>query len=221
MKGKRKAVTAVLAAVVLLTGALFGTLAYFTDQETVTNTFTIGKVGITLDEMDVKPDGTKDTDERVLENVYHLIPGTTYIKDPTIHVDEDSEDCYLFVKVENGISNVETAVKGKTIADQMKALDWVKVEGIDGVDNLYILRKGDGADKYAVSKGAEVVVFETFTIDGDKVVSVPEGEAVPEGKVDLEKYKTAAVKVTAYAVQKSGFEDSTPAQIWNATFGKN
>ena len=221
MKGKRKAVTAVLAAVVLLTGALFGTLAYFTDQETVTNTFTIGKVGITLDEMDVKPDGTKDTDERVLENVYHLIPGTTYIKDPTIHVDEDSEDCYLFVKVENGISNVETAVKGKTIADQMKALDWVKVEGIDGVDNLYILRKGDGADKYAVSKGAEVVVFETFTIDGDKVVSVPEGQTVPADKVNLEDYKSAAVKVTAYAIQKAGFEDSTPAQIWNATFGKN
>lgn len=217
MKTRSKALLLSLCAVLLVAASVLGTMAYLTDSEAVTNTFTVGQVHLTLDEADVKPDGTKDGDERVQENTYHLIPGRTYIKDPTIYVSDDSEDCYLFVKVENGIKDIEiNNDANKTIAQQMTSLDWNAVEG---VDDLYVLAKGD-ANKYAVSKGAKVEVFKNFTIDGDKVVNVPDGETVPEGKVDLSAYASATVKVTAYAVQAAGFENQTPKQIWDATFGK-
>ncbi|MBO5340791.1 MAG: hypothetical protein J6A62_07325 [Oscillospiraceae bacterium] len=216
MKTRSKALLLSLCAVLLVAASVLGTMAYLTDSEAVTNTFTVGQVHLTLDEADVKPDGTKDGDERVQENTYHLIPGRTYIKDPTIYVSDDSEDCYLFVKVENGIAAIETKETGKTIADQMTELNWVKV---DGVNDLYVLVNGS-ENPYAVSKGANVVVFENFTIDGDKVVNVPDGETVPEGKVDLSAYASATVKVTAYAVQAAGFENQTPKQIWESTFGK-
>ena len=72
-----------------------------------------------------KPTGerTKDPTEEDKDegNAYHLLPGQTYTKDPTIHVSDDSEGCYLFVKVENGIKNIEG---GKTIATQMAELRW-------------------------------------------------------------------------------------------------
>ena len=50
MKKKVLAVALALSALALILGA--GTIAYFTDKETVTNTFTLGKVDITLKEFD-------------------------------------------------------------------------------------------------------------------------------------------------------------------------
>lgn len=218
MKKTTKVWLTVLCAVMLTVGAVFGTLAYLTDDDSVVNTFTVGKVYISLDEADVKTDGTLDTNDRVTENEYHLIPGNTYIKDPTIYVDDESEDCYLFVKVENGIKDIETTETGKTIAAQMEALNWVAVPN---EKDVYVLAKGEGDEKfkYTVSKGATVEVFKNFTIDGDKVVNVRDGETVPNGKIDLTAYEEeeAKVKVTAYAVQADGFDTSLAA--WAATFG--
>ena len=47
-----------LCAVLLVAASVLGTLAYLTSQDTVVNTFTVGKVKTTLDEADVHPDGT-------------------------------------------------------------------------------------------------------------------------------------------------------------------
>ena len=219
MKSKHKALLLSMCAVLLAAVSVFGTLAYLTDKDTVTNTFTVGSVGLSLDEAKVNPDGTyvTDHDNRVQGNEYHLLPGHTYIKDPTVYIDADSENCYLFVKVENGIKDIETTADGKTIADQMADRGWVAVEG---ATDIYVLAKGtdDVKFKYTVSKGAEVEVFAEFTIDGDKVVNVPDGEVVPDGKIDLTAYAKATVVVTAYAVQADGFDTSLAA--WAATFGK-
>lgn len=210
MKIKSKALLLVLCAVLLVTASGLGTMAYLTDDDSATNVFTVGFVTITLDEADVDDDANKADSVTVngvvrdKANEYHLLPGHTYVKDPTIHVDANSEDCYLFVKVENGIEDIETKT-GKTIAKQMDELDWDKVAGVDGVDNLYILAKG--GDKYAVSKGAHVVVFENFTIDGSV-----------DNKT-LAQYDGKSIVVTAYAVQKDGFEGKTAADIWKTAFG--
>lgn len=95
----KKILTLCLAALLAVTAAVGGTLAYFTDTDAATNTFTVGRVELTLDETDVKPDGTKDTDDRVQENDYHLIPGHHYIKDPTVTVKAGSEPSYVRVLV--------------------------------------------------------------------------------------------------------------------------
>lgn len=187
MRTKTKALALALCAVLLVVTTVFVTMAFLTSKDTVTNTFTVGKVTITLDEADVKSDGTyvSNKDARVDTNEYKLIPGHTYIKDPTIHVADDSEECWLFVKVENGLANAEA--EGTTsIASQMAAKGWTKVDGTD----VYA---------YATKQvaGADVVVFDTFKI---------------AGTTDVSQYEDAEIVVTAYAIQADGF--ATAAAAW-------
>ncbi len=86
----------VLSAVLLVAASVFGTLAYLTSQDKVINTFTVGQVDIIVDEAKVNPDGTVVTGaDRVKSNEYHLVPGMTYTKDPTMTVVKNSEDSYV------------------------------------------------------------------------------------------------------------------------------
>ena len=73
------------------------TLAYLTDTDSVVNTFTVGSVQIELNETDV------DNDNNTKENAYHLLPGQTYTKDPTVTIKADSEPSYvrMFVTVQD------------------------------------------------------------------------------------------------------------------------
>ena len=200
MKTKNKALLLALCAVSLVTASVLGTMAYLTDNKKVTNTFTVGSVAITMDETKVGVDGKPvDGAAPVKENSYKLVPGQTYTKDPTIHVDPKSEDCYLFVKVENGITDIEA--NGSKVADQMATNGWVAVDKHPGV----YVKMNDGA--LQIVKGDEdVTVFETLTIDG----SVNGDE--------LKKYDGKSINVTAYAVQKAGFEKMNATQIWETAF---
>ena len=193
----KKKITAIFLCVALLATAIVGaSLAYFTDTDNQANTFTVGNVTITLDETDVDKYGVAIPDvPRTDANEYRLIPGHSYTKDPIIHVDSLSEDCYLFVKVVNGIKNYEAAT---TIADQMTAKDWKVVDADKGI---YVYAQGT-ADKTAVAAGSNVTVFENFTI-ADNANITASGAALN-------------VDVTAYAVQAEGFAEKTPAQIWTA-----
>ena len=113
MRSMKKALLLMLCAALLVSATVFGTLAYLTDSDQVTNTFTVGKVYIDLDEADVKPDGTLDTNERVKENEYHLLPGHTYIKDPTVTVKAGSSDAYVrMIVTVNNYDVLEAALNG-------------------------------------------------------------------------------------------------------------
>ena len=208
---KSKALLLALCAAALSVGVTFGTLAYLTDTEAVTNTFTVGQVHISLDEADVD-DTDKDgnTTERDKTNEYHLIPGHSYIKDPTVHVADNSESAWLFVEVNNGIADIEaaTVVDGYTsIADQIAAKGW-KVLDAEEYPGVYYHQYTKGGEK-------NFVVFEEFKIDGDKTVNVPADETVPDGKFDIADYEGKLVTITAYAIQLPGFEDK-PVDAWNA-----
>ena len=192
MKSKKKVFVTVLCAAALVVASVLGTMAYLTSQrETVTNTFTVGNVAITLDETDVTPMGVKDTDARVKGNEYKLIPGHTYIKDPTVHVDTDSEESWLFVKVVDEIAGIEA---DKTVAAQMAANGWTAV---DGATNVY-------AYKATVTAGQDIKVFENFTIKGTAAVA---------------DYAGKTITVEAYAIQADGFD--TAAAAWEAAPGWN
>lgn len=141
--------------------------------------------------------------ERVIANTYKLIPGHTYIKDPTIHVKANSIDCYLFVTVDNAIADIED---GTTIAAQMAAHGWVKVTGYTNVYAYY----GDATALKKIERSEtadqDIVVFESFTIKGE-----------PTAK-ELEKYDEKTVVVKAYAVQAEGFENKNAVEVWEAAF---
>ena len=196
MKKKTKALMLVLCAVLLVTASVLGTMAYLTSTDQVVNTFTVGKVAITLDEAKVKEDGTPVAGAaRVKENAYHLLPGHTYTKDPTVHVQANSEDSFIFVKVENGIANYEA---GTTIAAQIAANGWT---ALDGVANVYYK---------AYTKSAEITnlpVFGNFTIANHADAADSWNNFSAETNVT----------VTAYAVQQDGF--ASAAAAWGETFG--
>lgn len=197
MKTVRKSLILAACAIMLVCATIAGTLAYLTAQESVENTFTVGNVGIKLDETIVKPDGTPVVGEGAGRtedgNQYKLLPGKTYTKDPKITVNADSEESWLFVKLENGIKNIATT---STIESQMMANEnWTL---IDKDHNIY-------AYKEMVEAGDEIPVFNSFTIDRDVDAT------------ELGEYTDAKIVVTAYAIQADGFESAQAA--WNTTFG--
>ena len=92
------AITVMLVAVLVVGG----TLAYFTDTKSATNTFTVGDVKIKLDESNVNdPDG-----DRVTSNEYTgMLPGIQYKKDPVV-TNTGNNDAYVraVVTIENGMN---------------------------------------------------------------------------------------------------------------------
>lgn len=206
---KKKIVALALVFCLSLAIGVGGTLAYLTSTtETVTNTFTVGSVSAILDEAKVNEYGemlkkvtdsdgkeeyavTEDVDEaeRVEDgNTYKLIPGHTYVKDPTVRIDKDSENAWLFVKVSNGIKDIEAAT---TIHDQMTS----------GTDAQWVvINETNGIYAYKVQVKAEDVikVFDSFTLKTDAAVA---------------SYSTANITIKAGLIQADGFTTYTDA--WN------
>jgi len=226
----RKLLMLTSATLLLVSVTVGATLAYLTDMDAVTNTFTVGKVDISMDEARVDEYGQAidAENDRVQSNTYHLIPGQTYDKDPTIYVTEDSEDCWLFVKVVNPLADIEDDTvydNGKkparkhmnTIAYQIAGTDesgkwenkgtWNPLTDENGnvVDGVYYKEhiKDAGQTKYPV--------FTTFTLKGEGLVNGTAGE----GEISIDDYQGKQIEVTAYAIQKAGF-DGDPYSAWVA-----
>lgn len=196
MKKTSKALLLSLCAVLLVTASVLGTMAYLTSQDQVVNTFTVGNVAITLDEKDVD-NSTPGENDRDKANAYKLMPGHNYEKDPIVHVDANSEDCYLFVKVVNEIASIEAE---KTVAQQMTEKGWVAVDAANGI-YVYTTDKTNPA---VVTKGSNITVFENFTIAGNV------------DNTTLATYADKTITVNAYAIQADGFAGKTASEIWAA-----
>ena len=211
MKKARNIIALLLCAILLVGASVSGTVAYLTSDDEVVNTFTVGKVIITLDEKDVDNDNNKEDNVTVNNvtrdkaNAYKLIPGQRYEKDPVIHVDPTSESCWVFVQVINGIAAFEAeTTTGENaynkIAIQIKNNGW---NSLGGVDNVYYMEyTKNQSDK-------DLKVFQEFKL-ADKAESIT-------GWGDINEETT--ITVTGYAVQKEGFAEAIDA--WNATFGDN
>ena len=207
MKTAKKAMLLTVCALVLVAATVMGTLAYLTSADEVVNTFTVGKIAITLDEAPTDRYGKLADGERCKANEYKLIPGHKYLKDPTIHVAPDSEECYLFVTVENGIQALEAA--DTTIATQMKALGWSAMDDYPNVYTYKTVVTPATASNVGDLDAGNFVVFQNFTIGTDV-----EAEDMIGDNLD---YSRANVTVKAYAVQTDSFADAKSA--WEATFG--
>lgn len=173
---KKKILVPVVATLMLLSCMVGGTLAYLVDTtEKVENTFTVGNVDITLDE-------SEDLDLK-------MVPGKELTKDPTVTVEADSEDCWLFVKVEES-ENLDEFISW-AVND-----GWTVLEGKNGVYYREV-KASDEDQEFTVLKDNTVTVLGTVTKeDLDELT----GETLP------------TLTFTAYAVQKDGFD--TAAAAW-------
>lgn len=207
MKKTTKILALALAFILVAGIAVAGTVAYLTSTpDSIENTFKVGKVNITLDEHLVGADGKIPTTNAALTddthrgNLYTIVPGKTYDKDPTVHVLKGSEECFVFVKVENGIASYEvTGTDANTIAKQIADNGWtqLKVNNVNVPGVFYKEQDAiaeDGTD-------ADLDVFSTFTINPDLTAT------------DLADATSATVKITAYAIQAEGFATAEAAWI--------
>lgn len=186
-----------VAAIVLVVATVFTTLAYLTSSAAVANTFSVGDVAISMYETKVDETGkTLESGQKTSSgNHYLLVPGNTYIKDPTIYVNALSQKSYLFIKVRNDIAAIEeqhdiNGATPDTIAKQLEKNGW-KEHHKTATDIVYYYADATtGAVKYIGADGPTTVpVFESFTVEKDI------------NQETLKLYNAARVSVTAYAIQ--------------------
>lgn len=210
MKTKTKALGLVMAAVLLVTATIFGTMAYLTDTDEVVNTFTVGSVAIELDEAPVGTDGKAIAGDRVKANSYKLLPGHEYDKDPIVHFQPDSEASWLFVEIKNDISAIEsTEATYKNIATQITENGWAALDGVTGVYYKSV-------DANTGSTAIDYPVFQGFTISGSV-----DGDSLDDYVTTYDannKPITNFINITAYAVQADGFD--TASDAWTTGLGK-
>ncbi len=162
---------------VVMVGSIAGTVAWLTAQtDPVTNTFTVGDINITLEET---------------TTTYHIVPGVDIAKDPKVTVGANSEDCWLFVRIEKTNWSDELIYK---VAD-----GWTELTEGSGI----YWRKASANNAYYVLAGTE-----------DKpngVVTVSEELT----KAQAEEMKTAQPQLTftAYAVQQENI--ASAADAWS------
>ncbi len=178
-----RAFIALLALVLVIGCVAGGTVAWLVaTTDTVTNTFTYGKINIDLTETT----GTS----------YKIIPGTNIAKDPKVTVAADSEACWLFVKVE------ET---GTFVADKVTyaiANGWTQGDGTEIPSNVYY-REVSAEDaktgvNYYVLAGNATYPNGVITVSADLTK-----ENIPAANPTL--------KITAYAVQQENIADAATA----------
>lgn len=209
---KSKILLLAICAVVLVAASVFGTLAYLSSQDTVVNTFTVGNVKITLDEAKVTPDGQVVAGaDRVKENNYHLVPGMTYTKDPTMTVIKGSEESYVRMLVTiNCMQELDgifapNAADLTTIFNNYDANSWVYEATVrDTATNTvtYEFRYKETVKPTADANLVLEPLFDSITVpasfDGD----------------DMKSIKNLEITVVGHAIQAAGFNDVDEA--WTA-----
>lgn len=170
-----RAFIALLALVLVIGCVAGGTVAWLVAKtDPVVNTFTYGNIDITLTETT----GTS----------YKIIPGTDITKNPKVTVTAGSEDCWLFVKVEES---------GTFVADKVTyAIDngWTPLEGEKGVYYREVAAVTADTD-FSVLEGNKITVKDTLTKGDIKDIAAT----------------NPTLKITAYAVQQENIADAATA----------
>lgn len=197
---------------IVLTGALAGCMiigaisAYFTDADTATNTFTVGKVEIDLQE----PDWVPPTD---------ITPEQEFAKDPKIE-NTGINDAYVFIEVvvpyatvitanEDGSTNpaADTELFSYDVkAGWMELGEAKKDTAAKTVTHLYAYGAADAMT--AVSAG----VTTESVFDYIKFANVVDEQGLEEASLD--------VVVNSYAIQTTNLNDGKTALDGNNADGK-
>lgn len=195
MKKKNLIITSSALAALVIAG---GALAFFTDVQTATNTFTVGDVGIELTEPSWDPD---------VKPV--VTPGQEIAKDPTVK-NTGTIPAYVFMEVKVPYANVsligENGVKADPANNELFTYElkdgWIEVGTpvlADGVaTHVYAYASETAMTEVATNQS--VMLFDTI-----KFADVAEGDF--EGD-DLD------VIVKSLAIQTTNLDTTVPAELW-------
>ena len=200
MKTARKALMLILCAALLVSATVMGTLAYLTSNDSVTNTFTVGNIQIKLDESN---EATNDPNDRTeTGNAYADIqPGQKYVKDPTVTVLKDSEDCYVRMLVTVTYNDAADDVLAKHEYQKWFDFnaDWNAQTNVKTV-------KADGKTSRTYEFRYKNIVTTTTEVD-NKLPALFTKITVPGAIINTELATLEGLKIdiVAQAVQAAGF----------------
>lgn len=194
----------------VLCSLIGGTVAWLVDKtEPVENTFTYGDINIDLDETD-----TNDDDDNPNTNKYPMNPGKSITKDPKVTFIANSENAWLFVKLEKS-ENFDQFMEYEVILDDPATTDliegWTALDGVEGVYYMAV-NKVDTDTEYFVIKDNTVKVKGEVTKEMLNALDKNEDGSLKEEKT----YPT--LTVTAYAVQRDE-NIAAAADAWNIAIG--
>ena len=196
MMKNRKMVKGIALAAMVAALAAGGTAAYLTDFESATNSFTVGKVDIELDEPNWKPDDNTK-----------LVPTQVIKKDPFVK-NLGVNDAFVYLEVSVPVRNVITAALDGTRNAQAKTevfsytknKEWTQMERKEiGQNMVYtyaynsILKPGEKT----------TTLFDTVTFAN-----------IIEGQLDTQQLD---MPVRAYAIQSTNTGDDKTTVLEQAT----
>lgn len=211
---KYRPLVMVLCAVALVAATVLGTLSYLTDSSQIVNTFTVGNVHLKLDEAVVDESGNPTGGRTETGNAYHLLPGQSYTKDPTVTVLAGSDQSYVRMLVTINCYDELTAIFGDPFLPQYY------VEGWDNAvwTTTGVIAEDENANTATYEfryhktvkpeKDADLVLEALFT-----AVVVPETMTGAQ----LDSITGLQITVEAHAIQAAGF--NTADEAW-AAFSK-
>ena len=194
MNKKKVIAVAIVLALVLLIG---GMLAYFTDTDTKSNTFTLGNVNIKIEETFTEAEAQ------------NLMPNQQVAKTPVVTNESTKNPAYVFAKVTipcyaaSGTGNVDTPLY--TLTGTAAGWNLMSTGAIDTTNKtityIYNYGSADAMTELAASASTPAL-FTTVT-----VANITGAQA---GTVSA----TPNVVINAYGIQTKGLSVTAPADIF-------
>ena len=202
--GKMNVKAAVLAFAMIAVMMIGGISAYFTDGDTATNTFTVGKISLDLQEPNWDEDKAKD-----------ITPNQTIKKDPQI-LNDGINDEFVFLEVIVPYENVvvanedgtrkpaaDTELYYYTVNNGWAEIATIKDAATKTVTHLYVYGTADKCT--ALKKDVTTpTLFDTVTF-----VNLVEDQGLEEATLDI--------VINAYGIQTANVNGGTvdPDMIWD------
>lgn len=233
MKKSKKVIIGVLATGLVAAVSIGGTLAFLTDSEKQTNTFTVGDLDISLSE----PNWDDTTDGK------DMTPGDTFVKDPTVA--EVTNDSYMRVVMTvkdsdgnkitdtNRLSKILTMVRYDNTynKDETPVTDNLKEDGKYSLNDLEAysnINPGFTLNTTKSTAGEYYYEYNSVFAEGDEAVLFT-NVVVPTdyNQTDLELIGQFKIEVYAQAIQTDNFANAADAfaaldaEIANGTIQEN
>ena len=186
----KKTLLTVVSVILVLSLAIGGTLADLQDKsEPVVNEFQKHKVVVDLTET--------GTDANGVNNSYSIVPGTEAGKDPMVTVTA-TLDSWAFLQVQDNTEDLVSFEINDTIWSALPGYTGVyykEIQGSTEAQSFYTLKGNDTYPHGVVTYSADIT-NETMNYDGTNPVNIT---------------------FTAYAIQKTGFDEAVKAWIYCST----
>ncbi len=210
----KKNKTFLAAIVLLLLFVVGGAVAYFTDTDTKTNTFTIGNVDIDI--LEAGWDALTDTDnDEIPDDAEDMMPGESVTKDPVIRNLSTKNPAYVFAKVEVPCTTIVAPATTSeelftyTINTGWTELSTEAVACTSGGTATHVYYYGSNGTLTTLAKAAD---SSTPTATTNPVFSTITLRSTLKGNEGLTGNKE--VVVTGYGIQTEGLTSTTPTDVW-------